>query len=175
MLLASTALTETKNVSPQLLGGKLSKTQLAELETLVESEEFNNILENMDAEEASWVNMLDHTQAEDNIPEPWKDGDDISVTNKYARCLKKLIVLKLLRPDRLVNGVKQFLALVLGDEITSVGQVNLNEFVSEAAPKNPLLLVSAVGFDASYKVDQIAKQANKKYTSIAIGSPEAFA
>lgn len=49
------------------------------------------------------------------------------------------------------------------------------EFVSEAAPKNPLLLVSAVGFDASYKVDQIAKQANKKYTSIAIGSPEAFA
>ena len=49
MLLASTALTETKNVSPQLLGGKLSKTQLAELETLVESEEFNNILENMDS------------------------------------------------------------------------------------------------------------------------------
>jgi len=175
MLFASSTLTDTKNVSPQLVAGRLSKTQLAILETLVESEEFNNILENMDTEEASWINLLDHTQAEDNIPEPWRNGDDVSVTNKYARHLKKLIVLKLLRPDRFVNGVKQFLAIVLGDEITSVGQVNLNEFVNEAAPKNPLLLVSAVGFDASYKVDQIAKQANKKYTSIAIGSPEAFA
>jgi len=48
------------------------------------------------------------------------------------------------------------------------------EFVGSCSPKSPLLLVSAAGFDASYRVDQLAKQANKKYTSIAIGSPEAF-
>ena len=44
----------------------------------------------------------------------------------------------------------------------------------ESNAKSPLLLVSAPGFDASYKVDQLAKQTNKKYTSVAIGSPEAF-
>ena len=38
-----------------------------------------------------------------------------------------------------------------------------------------MLLVSAPGYDASYKVDILAKQFNKKYTSVAIGSPEAFA
>ena len=44
----------------------------------------------------------------------------------------------------------------------------------ESIAKSPLLLVSAPGFDASYKVDMLAKQSNKKYTSVAIGSPEAF-
>jgi dynein heavy chain 1 len=44
----------------------------------------------------------------------------------------------------------------------------------ETNSKSPLLLVSAPGFDASYKVDMLAKQLNKKYTSVAIGSPEAF-
>ena len=44
----------------------------------------------------------------------------------------------------------------------------------ESNCKSPLLLVSAPGFDASYKVDQLAKQLNKKYASVAIGSPEAF-
>ena len=44
----------------------------------------------------------------------------------------------------------------------------------ESTAKSPLLLVSAPGFDASYKVDMLAKNLNKKYTSVAIGSPEAY-
>lgn len=44
----------------------------------------------------------------------------------------------------------------------------------ESNCKSPLLLVSAPGFDASYKVDELAKLLNKKYTAVAIGSPEAF-
>lgn len=43
------------------------------------------------------------------------------------------------------------------------------------SPNSPLMLVSAPGFDASYRVEQLAKQVNKKYTAVAIGSPEAFA
>ena len=35
-------------------------------------------------------------------------------------------------------------------------------------------MCSAPGYDASYKVDILAKQFNKKYTGVAIGSPEAF-
>ena len=37
-----------------------------------------------------------------------------------------------------------------------------------------MLLVSAPGYDASYLVDQLAKNKKKKITSVAIGSPEAF-
>ena len=35
-------------------------------------------------------------------------------------------------------------------------------------------MCSAAGFDASFKVDQLAKMTNKKYTSVAIGSSEGF-
>jgi dynein heavy chain 1 len=44
----------------------------------------------------------------------------------------------------------------------------------DVRPKNPLLLVSAPGYDASSQVDQLAINLTKKMTSVAIGSPEAF-
>jgi hypothetical protein len=87
------------------------------------------------------------------VPEPWLNGDDIAMTNENARILKKLMITKILRPDRMLSGVKVFLEKVLGGEILNVSQVNLMEFVSGCNPKSPLLLVSAVGFDASYRVD----------------------
>lgn len=37
------------------------------------------------------------------------------------------------------------------------------------------MLVSAPGYDASFKVELLAKQCGTKYTSVAIGSPEGFA
>jgi len=45
---------------------------------------------------------------------------------------------------------------------------------NESNARSPLLLVSAPGFDASVMVDSLAKNKHKKYTSVAIGSPEAF-
>jgi hypothetical protein len=49
--------------------------------------------------------MFDHPLAETVVPEPWMNGDDVSVTNQTARLLKKLIVIKILRPDRLLSAV----------------------------------------------------------------------
>ena len=119
--------------------------------------------------------MFDHALAETVVPEPWMSGDDVSVSNQTARLLKKLIVIKILRPDRLLSCVAQFLQQALGNEITSINQVDLLEFAgAKISPKNPIMLVSAPGFDASYKVEMLAKQVNKKYVAVAIGSPEAF-
>jgi dynein heavy chain 1, cytosolic len=71
--------------------------------------------------------------------------------------------------------VRQFVAKVLGEKVLNTGDLDLMKIVErESNAKSPLLLVSAPGFDASYKVEQLAKQANKKYASVAIGSPEAF-
>lgn len=89
--------------------------------------------------------------------------------------LKKMALVKILRPDRFIMAVKNFVGKVLGEEVVNVGDLDLMKIVEkESSAKSPLLLVSAPGFDASYKVDMLAKQANKKYTSVAIGSPEAF-
>jgi len=133
------------------------------------------MLESFDEKEEDWLNFLNHPHADTEVPEPWKVGNDISVTNPVAAVLKKMMIVKTLRPDRLLASVATFVQGVLGEEIVNVAPVELNEFVNEGVTaKSPLLLVSAPGFDASYKVDMLAKQANKKYISVAIGSPEAF-
>lgn len=101
----------------------------------------------------------DHTQKEGEI----------------VRDLKKMALVKILRPDRFIMAVKNFVGKVLGEQVLNIGDLDLMKIVEkESSAKSPLLLVSAPGFDASYKVDMLAKQANKKYTSVAIGSPEAF-
>ena len=103
-------------------------------------------------------------------------GDDPSTSNETARLLKKMVIIKIMRPDRIGMMVQMFATKVMGPEVAEPSQVDLADFITESfSPKSPLLLVSAPGYDASYKVDILAKQFNKKYTSVAIGSPEAFA
>jgi dynein heavy chain 1 len=64
---------------------------------------------------------------------------------------------------------------VLGEDIASQTPIDMLTFVNvNVNAKSPLIMVSAPGYDASYKIELLAKQANKKYTSVAIGSPEAF-
>jgi len=85
-----------------------------------------------------------------------------------------MILMKIARPDRLVASASLFVKKVLSDESMSKSTVDLKVFVETASAKSPLCLVSAPGFDASYRVELLAKQTNKKYKAVAIGSPEAF-
>lgn len=102
--------------------------------------------------------MVEHLHAETAVPEPWMKNGDISETNKVARILKKMIVIKVLRPDRLLIAVNQLLAEVLTEDAVSVSPVDLAEFAEpKINPKNPIMLVSSPGFDASYKVELVAK------------------
>jgi dynein heavy chain 1 len=49
-----------------------------------------------------------------------------------------------------------------------------NAIEKEVTAKTPVLLCSAPGFDPSFKVEQVAKEANAKLLSVAIGSAEGF-
>lgn len=69
-----------------------------------------------------------------------------------------MILLKIFRPDRFITAAKMVVSKILGEQILNVGEVDLNKIVEkESNAKSPLLLVSAPGFDASYKVDMLAK------------------
>lgn len=64
---------------------------------------------------------------------------------------------------------------ILGDELLNADITDIKEVVvKESTPKSPLLLCSAPGYDASQKVDKLAKEMNKRYESVAIGSAEGF-
>lgn len=77
------------------------------------------LIESMESSLDRWVAFLEHPQAENVVPEPWNSGDDISVTNEPARMLKKLTIVKILRPDRLLSAMEQFAGKVLGQEVVN--------------------------------------------------------
>jgi dynein heavy chain 1 len=89
--------------------------------------------------------------------------------------LMKVIVLRILRPDRVVHASQSLTAMVLGESVVNQSQIDLDATVETGTTaRSPLLLVSAPGYDASVMVDQLAKTKMKKCASVAIGSPEAF-
>jgi len=127
----------------------------------------------MEGDEARWLSFLDHPTAESCVPEPWlQNNPELS---KEANQVMKMIIVRALRPDRLAGSAKHLIDMVFSEEATNQGPVDLEYIVeNESNARSPLLLVSAPGYDASFMVDQLARNKHKKYSSVAIGSPEAF-
>jgi hypothetical protein len=53
---------------------------------------------------------------EESVPEPWMQGQDSSISNKGARLLKQMTLIKVIRPDRFANSCGNFIKHVLGEE-----------------------------------------------------------
>lgn len=105
LFLRSATILEPKKLGTWLLDGRLSKTQICGIEELSYTQNFNNLVESLQNDEEKWVTFLDHPKAETCVPEPWFGGSDVSTTNPVARLLKKLMIVKVLRPDRLIFSI----------------------------------------------------------------------
>jgi dynein heavy chain 1 len=106
----------------------------------------------MDSEEARWLAFLDHPNGEKAVPEPWKAN--VAEQSPEVEYLLKMIIIRALRPDRVMAATRQLVDLTLGDQLMSSGAYDLGQVVeSDSKARNPLLLVSAPGYDASIMVD----------------------
>jgi len=80
---------------------------------------------------------------------------------------------KLFRPDRLLESTEIFINHVFRTNLAAQTDYDFKEVVQKnSTALTPIALVSIPGYDASYKVDQLVKQANVRCTSIAMGSAE---
>eukprot|EP01016_Furgasonia_blochmanni_P042655 TRINITY_DN567_c0_g1_i1.p1 TRINITY_DN567_c0_g1~~TRINITY_DN567_c0_g1_i1.p1 ORF type:complete len:874 (+),score=315.79 TRINITY_DN567_c0_g1_i1:204-2825(+) len=173
---------ETK-LSPTLLQGKLSNSQMKFLEELSNQDRFKNLVGNLEANESGWLAFLDASNPEDVFPKGWENAD---YETKEAGNLKgnlkdvsiacrDLAIVKLFRPDKFALFAQKLINVVLAEKFLDVPPLDLGNVVEkESTAKSPILLCSAPGFDASYKVEQLVKETGKKLTSVAIGSAEGF-
>jgi dynein heavy chain 1, cytosolic len=84
-----------------------------------------------------------------------------------------LILVKLFRPDRLLEATEVFVNQIFGVNLASQTDYDFSEIVLKTSTAlTPIALVSVPGYDASYKVDHLVKQVNIRCTSIAMGSIE---
>lgn len=160
------------SISSGLLGGALSESQLAYLQYLNSQKEFTYLVDHMENNEARWTEFMKDPKAESNVPSLPGD-DELQESDSLVLKLRRLIVIKVLRPDRFASALKEFIHLTLENNILDEDEMNFETVVQEKSnAKSPLLLVSAPGYDASTKVEEIAKKQNKKLFSIAIGAAD---
>ena len=93
--------------------------------------------------------------------------------NDIWHAAQKLLTEQALRPSKVVQASRQFVATVFGDDFDK-SELTCAEVTNQVAPNQPIILASLAGTDASYVVDDLARSLQKDMSSVAMGSPEGF-
>lgn len=92
-----------------------------------------------------------------------------------VEAIREIIIVKCLRPDRLLQSTTRLVEVVFGSDLSSESSFDLGAMVSdEVLPATPLSLVSVTGYDASYRVENLVQNTGARCASVAMGSQEGF-
>lgn len=151
-------------------------------------------------EEDVWEEFLTASAPEKSVPQVWEasESGEYLLSCCWCRChqcsqsfssepaplfprpdltelVRRLLVIKCLRPDRLVPAMATLVNKVFGSDVLSETAYDLGSVVAdEVGPSTPVALCSVPGFDASFRVDNLVKVTNAKCVSVAMGSQEGF-
>ncbi|KAF6766456.1 dynein [Ephemerocybe angulata] len=79
------------------------------------------------------------------------------------------------RPDRLLQSTAAFTRTVFNEDLAAEASFDLGTIVSDEIPAStPIALVSVLGYDASYRVENLVKNTGARFSSVAMGSQEGF-
>ena len=175
----SNIMNDASDISSDILGGKLTLNQKKQLSELNKSEPFTGLVSEITSNSEAWNNFYNDAFAENSIPVEFLNKHKENISNekdqKIFDEITKSILLLVFRPDRMLNSIQSFLKEVFNEELVNIPELDLVKVIKdETNCKMPILFCSAPGFDASTKIESLARQLNKKFLSIAIGSSEGF-
>ena len=150
-----------------VLKSKLNSQQLKALQELHLLPCFSGLVGHIQAKESEWLAFMEHLEAEMSIPTGWE--------KEPASLLQKTLILKALRPDRLVFVCTGLVESILGKGFLDLPAFNLAEIIAkDSRASSPIMMVSVPGFDPSGKVTELAQVQKKSLQSAAMGSEEGF-
>ncbi|KAI0072370.1 dynein heavy chain [Panus rudis PR-1116 ss-1] len=147
----------------------LSADQIERLQSFAKHPLFKPVLSHIKENEDEWVAFLESSAPEASVPLPWEP------VSPAVDSIRKIAIVKCLRPDRLLQATANFVRLVFATDLSAVSEYSLSAMVSdEVMPTTPVSLVSVTGYDASYKVDNLVQNTGSRCASVAMGSQEGF-
>ena len=164
----------------------LTDEQSRRLEHFAKSPLFKPVQEHVMANESVWASFLEATAPERSIPSPWDPStrkrstkvqliEDLTPPIAALNAVRDMLVIKCLRPDRLLQATATFVQTVFQVDLAAESVYALGAMVNdEVAPATPLALVSVSGYDASYRVDNLVRDSSARCASVAMGSQEGF-
>ncbi|KAJ7438771.1 putative dynein heavy chain [Mycena galericulata] len=147
----------------------LSPDQLRRLESYAKHSIFKPVQAHFIEKESDWIPFLESNTPEKSVPSPWEPS------TPAVEALRSALIIKCLRPDRLLQATAQFVQVVFDVDISSESSFDLGDMVTNEVPSGtPLALISVPGYDASYRVENLIKNTGTRSASVAMGSPEGF-
>merc|ERR1712137_1022033 len=160
------------------LAGLLSEAQQRYVSEMQGSLGFYKVLRtHMESNLVEWQAFFKSAQAENALPSSWEEQlvQASGKTNAVLQYFRRLLILKSLRPDRLMAGIQGVVQQVFGEEFLYPPELDLSYVIeNESNCNSPLLMASMPGHDAVGLVDDLAAKMKKPLKAIAIGSPEGF-
>ncbi|KAL4427402.1 hypothetical protein ABPG74_009674 [Tetrahymena malaccensis] len=124
---------------------------------------FRGINDHLLQKSDNWKNIFDSTNAqEEPLPDEW---------NESLNSFQKLIVLKSIRPDKVVQGVQNWISEKIGREFIIVPTFDLSKCYKDSNVVSPLIFVLSQGSDPIADFLKFAEdmEMTKKYDSISLG------
>ncbi|GAA5974101.1 hypothetical protein JCM11641_003434 [Rhodosporidiobolus odoratus] len=131
---------------------------------------FKDVRAHVEQHEPEWKVFLAANNPEARVPTIWQDLPPISAA------VRRALVVKCLRPDRLLQAFSTLVALVFQRDLFLEAPYELGSMVQdELEAASPICLCSVPGYDASYRVDHLVATTGVKCAPVAMGSQEGFA
>merc|ERR1719424_2344816 len=124
---------------------------------------FNNILKSFQDNARDWREWYRNPEPETaaaRLPGEWEN-----------RCteLQRIIIVRCLRPDRIIFATTNFIINNLGAKYTEPPILDLNAVVFDSNELTPLIFVLSPGVDPTNQLLQLAEQKGVTFTTIALG------
>jgi dynein heavy chain len=111
--------------------------------------QLNNLHSHMMENIQAWMEFYDHTNPEnEQFPSPFNDVNDFIA----------LILLKALRPDKIVHAVKKFITKHMGVEFVAPPTFDLQASFNDSSPTIPLIFILSPGSDPMDNLLMFAKE-----------------
>jgi dynein heavy chain 1 len=128
------------------------------------------------ANQSDWISVMKSEEPEKSMPSDWMSSNDAQ--SPVRRALLRIMLLRVLRPDRTMSALEDYVHAALGEDFAwrEHGRLNLQELVQrDSKASRPIMLCSEVGHDISSKVDVLASSLGKNLLQVAMGSAEGYA
>lgn len=154
----------------------VSESTAQKLLTLVQLPSFSRLLDSMDSTEVGrekWKLAYESEFPESTIPTDWIQNS----TSKERFSLLVLMVIRIIRPDRVTSALENYVVATLGPDFKwrDLSLIDLRQIVeTDSLSSVPIMLCSEMGQDASTRVDQLASSKGKLLLQVAMGSAEGY-
>ncbi|KAI7942887.1 hypothetical protein MJO29_012731 [Puccinia striiformis f. sp. tritici] len=147
----------------------LSVEQQANLQAFQRLACFKDVIQHMSTQPEEWETFLNSTNPENVVPTVWPDA------SPALESIRRLLLLKCLRPDRMLAGIAIYVSKVFNADILAESSYNFDSVVTnEMNSSTPVCLCSVPGYDASYRVENLVASTKSRCASIAMGSQEGY-